>query len=102
MRDVTRYVAAVPLSPRGVTVTLLITGKDSQPSCSGQELHHGEIRIHQSAASHVIYKLKPSFASASTKDRDTQRFSYDYAQEWPYRYSLTATYFATRARFLAL
>ena len=62
-------------SPRGATVTLLTTGKDRQPSCSGQELRHSEIRIHQSAASYVIYKLKPSVGSASTKDRDTQRFS---------------------------
>jgi hypothetical protein len=62
-------------SPRGVTVTLLITGKDRQPPCIGQELRHSEIHIHQSAASFAIYKLKPSSGSASTKDRDTQRFS---------------------------
>ena len=62
-------------SPRSVTVTLLITGKDRQPSCNGQESRHSEIRIHQSAAPYVIYKPKPSFGPASTKDRDTQRFS---------------------------
>jgi hypothetical protein len=87
MRDVTRYASsvhqlpcpAVPWSPfsspRGVTVTLLITSKDRQLSCSGQELHHSEIRFHQSAAPCVIYKLKPSFGSVSTKDHDTQRSS---------------------------
>jgi hypothetical protein len=85
MRDVTRYASSVHqlpcrpvvtfLVPHGVTVTLLITGKGRQLSCSGQELHHSEIRIHQSAAPYVIYKLKPSFGSASTKDHDTQRSS---------------------------
>ena len=84
MRDVTRCVWTVHHTSGRPVVTFLVTTWyhrhttyhwQRQLSCRGQELRHSVIRIQQSEDSYVIYKLKPSFGSASTKDCDTQCFS---------------------------
>jgi hypothetical protein len=112
MRDVTRYVSSVHQLPGRPVITFLVTTWRHRHTT----YHRQTDSVHAAAKNCVTVKSasvnpqlhmlfinwNPPLDLQALRTVIHDATAHDYAEEWPCGYSLTASYFATRVRFVAL